>query len=390
MSNTQFVAQALTQGPKYHLFGYYGITPWDASGRHIACLEVDFQDRLTNKDDVAVIGLVDPTARRFEPLAETRGWNLQQGCMLHWLPTAPDQVLTFNDRAPGPDGSERFVSVLLDIHTGERRTLPYPISGMSHDGSMALGLNYARLREQRAVVGYAGLADPRADQTHPTEDGVYLMDVESGEGKLLISYDQVFRFLCEPEEMQRHNMWFNHTQFNMDDTRFCFVVRWRPQGVRGNKTIFMTAGVDGGALCVVSETGASHFDWLSAQEIFVAGHDIMGKGDHWFLINDATGDYRILGKGVAKGGHCCFSYDRKWILADGSGGPDQRTLSLWNMDEERMVPLGSFYSNPALTGDWRCDLHPRWSRDDRWICFDSSHEVRRQVYIMDVSAVTKA
>ena len=385
MPKPQFVAQAITQGPKYHLFGYYGITPWDAAGEHIVCLETDFQDRLTQDGDAAVIGLVNLATNRFEPLAETHAWNLQQGSMLGWLPTAPDRVITYNDRDGG-----RFVSVLLDIQSGKRRVLPYPISGMSHDGRKAVGLNYARLREQRAVVGYAGLADPYADQTHPTEDGVYLIDIESGEAKLLISYDQVFHFLGEPQEMQRHNMWFNHTQFNMNDTRFCFVVRWRPPGERRNKTIFMTADVDGGDLRVVSATGASHFDWLSAQEIFVAGHDIMGKGDHWFLINEVTGDYRILGEGVAKGGHCCFSHDRNWILADGRGGPDQRTLCLWSMDEARMIPLGSFYSPPELTGDWRCDLHPRWSRDDRWICFDSSHEVRRQVYIMDVSAVTKA
>jgi Tol biopolymer transport system component len=33
------------------------------------------------------------------------------------------------------------------------------------------------------------------------------------------------------------------------------------------------------------------------------------------------------------------------------------------------------------------DLHPRWSPDDRQICFDPVHEGHRRVYLMDVSSL---
>jgi len=32
-----------TKGPKHHFFGYYGICPWNKSGKYLVCLESDFQ-----------------------------------------------------------------------------------------------------------------------------------------------------------------------------------------------------------------------------------------------------------------------------------------------------------------------------------------------------------
>ena len=36
-----------------------------------------------------------------------------------------------------------------------------------------------------------------------------------------------------------------------------------------------------------------------------------------------------------------------------------------------------------------CDLHPRWSRDGRWVLFDSIHEGTRQLYAVDVNNLIK-
>ena len=40
------------------------------SGRHLVCLETDFQDHFPAETDRAVIGLVDLATERYEPLAE--------------------------------------------------------------------------------------------------------------------------------------------------------------------------------------------------------------------------------------------------------------------------------------------------------------------------------
>jgi hypothetical protein len=105
-----------------------------------------------------------------------------------------------------------------------------------------------------------------------------------------------------------------------------------------------------------------------------------------------TGKYEIVGKDVLTvDGHCSFTQDRRWFLTDTY--PDEnrlQTLKLWNLEEEREVILGRFYAAPSATGPIRCDLHPRWDRNDEWVCFDSVHEGTRQVYVLDASSVVRA
>ncbi|MHA1794255.1 MAG: hypothetical protein ACTSVI_16570 [Promethearchaeota archaeon] len=81
----------------HHFFGYYGISPWSASGRFFACLEVDFHDHLPLLGEKARILLLDLEENTSKVIAETNAWNLQQGAMIHWLPSDPSRKLIFND-----------------------------------------------------------------------------------------------------------------------------------------------------------------------------------------------------------------------------------------------------------------------------------------------------
>ena len=385
MPSETFEAKAVTQGPKHHFFGYYGICPWDATGQYLLCLESEFHERPPGAEDSAVVGLVELATGRFEPLAETRAWNLQQGCMLHWLPTAPDRLITFNDRQ-----GDRHVAVVLDIHTGKKRVLPRPISGLTRDGRYAVSLNYARLKSLRPVVGYAGLPDLFAGQNHPEDDGIYLMDTGSGEAEVLVSYEDARALLGDYPDAQTHKLWFNHTVINRDDTRVVFVVRWNEPGVEIKHTVLVSASLKGGDLRILTDLGASHFDWQSARTLI--GWVTMKEGDNWYRIDEPSGEYELLRPDVlTRNGHNSFTRDGTWMLTD--TGPDENSLQsllLWNMQEERLVQLGQFLSPPPFRGEIRCDMHPRWSRDERQVCFDSVHGGTRQVYVMDVSAAVAA
>ncbi len=383
-SQDNFVARAITQGPKHHFFGYYGICPWNSTGHYHLCLQSNFHDRPPAAGDTAVVGLVDMESGKFEGVAETQAWNLQQGSMLHWLPTAPDRLITYNARE-----DDRFVGVIQDIHSGQKRVLPYPISAMSRNGRQALGLNYARLKSLRPVVGYAGLPDRFAHQNHPTEDGVYKMDTETGEARVLVSYEEARDFLSDYEEVQARKIWFNHTIINRDDTRVAFVVRYRDETREIKHTILLSASMEGGDLRVVTDLGASHFDWLTEELIF--GWVTMKEGQKYYLINDRTGEYEDVRPDIlTKNGHCSFTRDGAWLLTDEY--PDENSLQallLWHMAEERLVVLGRFHSPEPFRGEIRCDMHPRWSRDERQVSFDSIHGGSRQIYVVDVADVVE-
>ena len=60
---------------------------------------------------------------------------------------------------------------------------------------------------------------------------------------------------------------------------------------------------------------------------------------------------------------------------------------VYDTRNDQVTVLGRFLAPEAFDGEIRCDLHPRWSPDDRQICFDSVHEGHRRVYLMDVSSL---
>ena len=373
--------RAVTHGPLYHWFGYYDMPCWDGSGRYLLSLGVPFEDRPPTADDVATIGMTDLLTDEYIRLAETRAFNWQQGAMMHWLPSDPGRKIIFNDRA-----EDRFVSVVMDVFRGERYILGPATSDVGQGGKLALGLNFARIAGTRPGYGYAGLPDPCADEMHPVEDGVSVSDMGTGRHWLAVSMHDVYDYLGGPAEMASARMWFNHTLLNPGETRFAFLVRWRPTDESKWRTLMFTADPDGSDLkLLLGEGMVSHFDWRNDAEI-LAWTRIGDEGDHFYLVDDMTGEHRVVGAELlTQDGHCSYSHDGKWILTDTYPDPDtyERTLKIYVPAEDREVIVGRYLSPPPFVGEIRCDLHPRWSRDDRQICFDSVHEGHRQVYIVD-------
>ncbi len=377
-------AQAITRFPPYHWFGYYDMPCWDASGRYVLSLGVSFQERQPTGDDVALIGLSDLETGAYRVLTETHAFNWQQDCFLYWLPSDPARKIVYNDRV-----GERFVSIVLDIGTGEKRLLGPAINDLGMGGTRAACLNLARIAEMRPGYGYAGLADPWAVEAHPAEDGVRVLDVDTGRDRLIVSMRQVVEALGCPDYLADAKVWFNHTLFNPTETRLAFLCRMRGSGERGwRRTVMLTVDPDGGNLRqTLPGPVVSHFDWRNEREI-LAWTSVEGQGTHFFLIDDRTGATQVVAPDLlTEDGHCSYSHNGRWILTDTYPDPDDlcRTLKVYIPAEDREVVVGRYLSPPPFVNERRCDLHPRWSPDDRTICFDSVHEGHRQVYLVDTS-----
>lgn len=379
--------RAATPRSAHHYFGYYDKFPWDATGRYLLAMEPGFIDRQPTGDDVLGIGMVDlADGGRWIPLAETRAWNWQQGCMLHWLPNAPDRLIIHNDRA-GEGPEKRFVSVIRDVFTGETRMLPRPIYALRPDGGQAVSVNFARIARTRPGYGYEGVPDPGKGNPHPDDDGIWVVDLETGAHRLIITLAQAAALEPLPS-MEGAEHWFNHLQYNPDGSRFLFLHRWQREPER-RTTRLLTANPDGSDIRIIADDGmTSHFDWRDPHHI-LAWARVKGRGDHYYLFDARTGEATPIGPDVlTTDGHCSYSPDRRWILTDAYPDKTQhRTLILYDPATERRIDIGRFYSLPEMTGPLRCDLHPRWSRDGRQVCIDSAHEGVRQMYVGDVSAI---
>ena len=380
-----FNATQLTPSAGHHYFGYYDKCPWDGTGRYFLSLEIDFIDRPPALGDVAVIGMVDNENDEWTPVAETEVWNWQQGTMLQWIGSEPDRKIVYNSQADG-----RYVSIIQDVFSGETKTLPRPIYALSPDGSRAVSLNFSRVHRCRPGYGYEEFEDDCASKDHPAEDGIYGMDMTTGDNQLIISLEQIVRDWHD-STMDGVQHWFNHLQFCRDGSRFLFLHRWT-SAKRRHFTRLFTANPDGSGIRLIADHElVSHFDWRDESHIlaWARQNDI---GDYFFLFTDGTGDKEIIGKDVMiVDGHCSYSPNSDWILNDTYPDREEskRTLFLYHPASNRRVDLGRFYSPPEITGEIRCDLHPRWNRNGTRVCFDSVHEGTRQIYEIDVLDVVK-
>jgi hypothetical protein len=369
----------ITDNNKEHLFAsYYGINSWSKNQRYITVLETDVRFKIPDENEPATLGIVDLVTNVFIPLAKTPAWNLQQGCMAHWLATNPDSLIIYNDLRQG-----KYVSVILNVFTKkELKVIPWPVAAVSPNGKEALSINFSRLRITRIDYGYDGNGqDAKAGIAFPEDDGIFLINLQNGKAKLIVSYAQLKSLV--PDITAKEGIeYIGHVLFSRKGSKIFFLARAIPDW---NTTAF-TVNRDGSNLqrCFPNGWGGSHFDWLNDDELMITALYDAKKYSH-ILFTTGRKDYKKLGKGMLDyDGHGTFSPDGNWMVTDTY--PDKVTrdqnVYLMNMKTDSVITLGSFPEPKEYTGGWRADIHCRWSPKGDKIGFNSAHSGTRQVYIM--------
>ena len=379
------VAIPITTPPGYHWFGYYDKRQFDPTGRYVLGMETDFEGRSPNADDTIRLGMVDlHEDNRWIELAQTSAWCWQQGCMLQWIPGSHSQII-WNDRK-----DDSFVSRMLDTKSGEQRTLPFPIYTISPDGRTAVTPDFRRINDMRPGYGYTGIPDPNPHQLAPEDSGIWRMDLESGDVRLIVTLADIAKIPSATGDLSQAKHYFNHLLFNTDGARFEFLHRWRFQEgatLGGFHTRMITADPDGSNLRILDDSGnTSHFIWRDPNHI-LAFSKPQDRDWAFYLFDDVTGEYR-MGLDESNNGHCVYLPDNEWILNDTYPLGDRRMqcLYLHHVPSDRRVDLGNYPAPAEYTGEWRCDLHARYSPDGEQICFDSAHGGNgRQMYLLDIN-----
>ncbi len=384
--------RAITSGPKDHLFAtYYAINSWSEDGRYATVLETDVKSGLPTENDVATLGVVDARdGNRFIPLAETRCWNFQEAAMAHWLGTAPNTQFIYNDLAEG-----KFVSVVFDMQGRTKRIVPHPVSAVSADGKWAVSINYARLRLTRPDYGYGGNGqNARESVVWPEDDGLWLVNLETGEARLIVSVASVRDRMPQVKD-PKSLAYFCHTVFSRDGKKIFWLAR-SVENLAGQKvvrkweTTAFVCNADGSGVvrCFPDGWGGSHFNWLDGERMVVSALYNATVWSHVFFT-PGKADYSRLGRGLLDyDGHGVFSSDGRWLATDTY--PDklnERKLLVMRMADQAIWPLGTFFVPEAYREQYsRCDLHPRWRPDGKMLAFNSVHEGTRQAYVIDVAA----
>ena len=367
---------------KNYFFGYFDKNHWDSWQRRLLAHRTNFTGRQVRFSDAAEVGILENGV--FHKLGETLAWCWQQGAMLQWF---DDDHIIYNDFEDG-----HFVSRIVEINTGRRRTLHRPVYCLAPDRKHALSLDFARLDRERPGYGYPGVWSAVLEHGWPEDDGIWLIDLEKDTSSLSVSLGQIVRDF-PGRNMDQATSWFNHLLISPDSRRFGFFHRWRyfgpwGEGIRSHITHMFTADLDGRNIYPLNlEEMSSHYAWINDTQIINYSNRYK-DGWQYHLFTDRTDKVETLGeKYFDDDGHCTFSPDCKWMLTDSYPDPKDncRALYLYDIGKDIAYEIGRFHADPSYDGPARCDLHPSFSADGKTVCFDSIHEGFRGIYNIDVS-----
>ncbi|MFT5481743.1 MAG: hypothetical protein ACI9GW_000388 [Halieaceae bacterium] len=407
-------------GAPHHFFGYYNKSTWNKSGQYFLSNQVSMMTGDLNGEQVCSLGFFDLlNGDSFHEIGQTSAWNWQMGCQLQWIESDDRTRIIYNKHAESSLGVyPGFCSVLHDVDSGESRTLPLPIYVAAPNGQYALCVDYSRFQVTHETIGYSTIGpEPELDSA-PAVDGIYSMDIETGDYQLLISLRQLTEHQSV-KSMEKAIHWVTHLEIAPNAERFLFLHRWTERVE--DETCFLhrlySMAADGSDLRLLectdhplpqladsfdaaavgtfdyekSEYQISHPAWRDSESIVVWGpHN--GK-IHYHLYDDRTGVAQILGaETLTENGHMTYSADGRWLLTDTypDSESNKRDLILYDVANDTPYIIGQFFTPPDLGKHNRCDLHPRWSPDNKFVSIDSVHDGSRQQYIIDVSAVVLA
>lgn len=410
----------------HYWFGYYDKCPWSADGTKLLAHRARFCDRFPSPDEPAEVGWIDTERASFEAIGLSHAWNWQQGAQLQWLDDGGRERILFNDIA-----DNRPVARIVEHSGAEVRVLPWPVYAVSPDARNAATLDFGRLTRLRREYGLPAVHDANPRDPAPDGDGVWRLDLRTGERTLIASIAGVRGHRPNPMGEHAHH-YVNHIMFNRSGSRLCLLHRFdRPDGILQSR--LFTVGTDGSDLRLLIEGMVSHYDWRDDSTLLAwAGRRaLLGGGtsglrgaamnaarrtlkpvyyalgkprflmsrivrDSYLLIPDEE-DART--RPFAKGeltcdGHCTFSRagpePGRWVVTDGY--PDLRSrqpLFLWDCRESVGYEIGRYPTPRELDSEVRVDLHPRFSRDARQVCIDSAMDGRRGMYVVDCGGVVE-
>jgi hypothetical protein len=367
-----------------YFFGYYDKSPWDASGRYMLCMRA--KDTWSEPDpiDEADILLIDTEdGNSIKKIATTHTWNVQQGCMAQWLGSDYFSKIIYNDLREG-----RYCSVILNVKTGEERLLLMPVYTVSADGKTALSLDFSRLHSLRLGYGYAELPEKTKGAALPDEVCIWKLDIESGTVTPLLKYKDFAKFEPRPEMLENGSVHkVNHLMLSPNGKRFMVLYRWFC-GQR-KYTRLITCNVDGMDMYVLSDDDmVSHCYWKNDQEI-VAFERKKEYGPGFYLMKDKTQEWQHIWPQLSNDGHPSYcptdnslvvfdTYPSRSRIQEIKLGRDNDTKG------DSVKTIAKVFAPFKYDNDTRCDLHPRWSRDGKKVCFDSVFEGHRGLYIVSI------
>lgn len=375
---SSFPIQKISIENQESFFGYYDKSPINSTNEYIIFQSAN-SDTSKMPNALTAIDLVLSNLVSGEKIVvdQIYSYNWQQGCKLMWLSKERFIYNNYNSE------KNCYISKIYDVNSGLVKIINEPIYDCYKE-DFALSLNFERLNIGRGDYAYNN-TNVEIDWMDNISDGLFYVDLSTGSSKLLVSINQAIS-LNSQQSMENAKHKFNHIMISPSGDKVMFMHRWFTQDNRRFDAL-LVCNIDGSDLRLVANDGmVSHCYWFNQDSIFAYLRD-KELGNNYYLISAKDGSKELIGQGIIDkfgDGHPSVHGDN--ILFDTY--PDKsrmKHLFLFHMNTKELIKLGEFYESFDFYAETRCDLHPRFSLDGKRVFFDSVHEGRRALYMLELN-----
>ncbi|GAA1954152.1 TolB-like translocation protein [Microbacterium aquimaris] len=414
-------------GDKPAIHRFYDTSPVSPSGRFVTYTEFVEDTRLPQPGDIAFVVVVDLGTGLEVYRSSTIAWDTQVGAHPQW--GATDHDLFFN-RMSTADWEPYGVRV--DIINEVEARLDGTIYMVSRDGRHAVSPNLVRLQGIQAGYGVITPYDrSRGGARFPKDDGVFLVDLQTGRRRLAVSlYDIATAFPLHFENLSNNDgeLYGFHTKWSPDGLRIMFLVRWRDRSTRGNRSRnwIVTMNADGSNLQIALTPdlwrGGHHPNWCPdsthivmnlvdrrgnrvSQKFFSAINRLsrkFGLGDmfnaarlRFMTFRHDGSDLRVVAPSHLGSGHPTWHDGLQSILTDAyphepvtarDGTVPIRLISVEDDTSEELIRMNCTPRYPGPNNEWRVDPHPAWVATGGQFVMNGSPHGKRGVYLADLTS----
>jgi len=372
-----------------YYFGFHDVDVFSTDETKVLALEEYFDGRMPKAGEKVGVGYFDfdnGKLGEYHKLDDCYAWNWHKGCRLQWL---SDNEIVFNTAK-----DNKVVSEIIDVTTGEKRCVDYPIDTVLKKERLATTFSYERLQYCMPGYGYPYQdADAMLDEESPANNGLYLFNLDSGKRELLVSLAQLVKEVPE-EYKEGYIHYVTHTEFSKDGKYISFLHRWiRKEGSTLKRwTRMMVYNRTTKELTELpTQISGSHYVWNDNNKI-IASCIIDGKSCHvLFDMMDVDNYIIVCGNILNQDGHQSFVGNSCFIT---DTYPDKRRMAkLYFVDSVNSTTelIANTYSPKEFqsfrkeeTGHIACDLHPRVSASGNYVCFDCPRTGKRGLYVMSL------
>ena len=347
-------------------FGYYDIVPVN-------------QDRILylklNKQ-IADIWIYDIVHRTKTRINKTFIWNWQQGCRLRWAKDG--KSIYYNDLR-----NTKLVSVKYNLVSKDELVFDMPFYDVDRREVYGLSLDFCRLGKKRPGYGYVvgEYCDPSVDEL--LDNGVILVNLNTQEKKTVVRYRQLLDcYSLETVSEDIKKCYINHLSFSPSGVKFLFFwLMIQPNGI--HRASLYVYDIEKEKLTLLeNELSVSHYTWKDDNTLLVTAYDQERNCRYYeYNIREKTRNI-ICEKVLTEDGHPSYISENEIVTDTYPDKYGYERIKYVNIQNGVVQELLRVYHSYKVTGEQRCDLHPRLCDDGRCICFDANISGKRQFMLL--------